>query len=376
MNYRGAKVNITGIVTEHEIHAAWTKLQQLKIRKQNYLKGPTFRIISSPAGDIIDLVGSEAVKEEAISRVPEKIITRETPTFYVAFETGQLESTTLYSTGNWGVCEASFRSPNRFLITNTYEVNTLYTELEYERNYDTTDCSVTGKSYLPAQTGIKKLLPDGINAEKVVTLVIYENYMGCDFYYQYIQGSTLEDTGESIEIKEAQVYPTAPITHEFWCGAKYEDTKGIFYVYGEHMETLLDNQFHTVAAGSGPCIGYISNLSYTFSKLYFRAGNTDFLIGTSTVDYVRRCAILDLKAYRTVLGTVFTFTVFSYHVNADIQGSTDDYTALICIVYPGGGDYMMSSYSVDLTLDELQKEYITIDSTVYLPYVKLVSRSW
>lgn len=57
MNYRGAKVNITGEVTSKELHSAWLQLQNLKGRGQNYFRGENCKIVSLPSGDVINLVG-------------------------------------------------------------------------------------------------------------------------------------------------------------------------------------------------------------------------------------------------------------------------------------------------------------------------------
>ena len=71
MNYRGAKVNITGEVTAKELHTAWLQLQNLKGRGQNYFKGGNCKIVSLPSGDVINLVG-RFPKEKERERPEEK----------------------------------------------------------------------------------------------------------------------------------------------------------------------------------------------------------------------------------------------------------------------------------------------------------------
>ena len=67
MQYRGAKVNVTGVVSKAEMHSAWAQLQQLKMRGQTYFNGNGFDVISDSYGDIINITGEAKItKEESI----------------------------------------------------------------------------------------------------------------------------------------------------------------------------------------------------------------------------------------------------------------------------------------------------------------------
>ncbi len=98
MNYRGAKVNIDGVITRQELHSAWLSLLELKFRGQTYFTGNGISIISNSYGDIINIQGRKPkkVEEEKIKRIEERQRFMLVDVF--TYDTGTL---LLYEGNNW-----------------------------------------------------------------------------------------------------------------------------------------------------------------------------------------------------------------------------------------------------------------------------------